>query len=218
MRANPMNATGPFRWIAGLALLLAGGFAVAGAGGTNVLEDSKPPCCRVLQPGAVFGARSLYQLESEWTSDVGRRLRLGVLAGRPQVVALFFTHCRYACPMIVKDMRRIEAALPDSVRPRVDFLLITLDPERDLPAVLQEYRRAQGLPVAHWSLLQGGAEDVREIAVLLGVNYRREADGQFAHSNLITLLNSKGEITHQMTGLNQDVAPFVRAVVDLEHP
>ena len=174
--------------------------------------NARPPCCRELKPGAVFTDRSLYQLDSEWTSDVGRQIKLGVFTGRPQVVALFFTHCEYACPIIVNDLKRIEAALTEKLRGQVDFLLISLDPERDTPAVLHRYRESRQLSVAHWSLLQGGAEDVRELAALLGVNYRKDARGQYAHSNVITLLNAKGEIVRQSTGLNQDVTSFVETI------
>jgi protein SCO1/2 len=143
---------------------------------------------------------------------VGRKIKLGVFEGKPQVVALFFTHCEYACPIIVNDLRRIEAALPPKIRDRVDFLLISIDTERDTPEVLRAYRESRKLPLAHWSLLHGGAEDVRELAALLGVNYRKDARGQYAHSNTITLLNARGEIVRQLNGLNQDVAPFVQTI------
>lgn len=175
-------------------------------------KEATPPCCRELQPDTVFSDRSIYLLESEWTSDVGRKIRLGVFAGRPQIVALFFTHCEYACPILVHDLTRIEAALPPDVRERVDFLLISIDTERDTPEVLRAFRKTRHLPVERWSLLHGGVDDVRELAALLGVNYRKDARGQFAHSNLITLLDSKGEIAGQLVGLNQEIAPFVETV------
>ena len=141
-----------------------------------------------------------------------RKIKLGVLAGRPQVLTLFFTHCEYACPIIVNDLKRIEAALPEKLRGQVDFLLVSLDPERDTPAVLHTYRESRQLSVAHWSLLRGGAEDVRELAALLGVNYRKDTRGQYAHSNVITLLNGKGEIVRQLIGLNQDIVSFVQTI------
>lgn len=188
----------------------------AGTSSTN-RASAKPPCCQELKPGAAYSDRSLYQLDSEWTSDVGRKIKLGVFEGRPQVVALFFTHCEYACPIIVNDLRRIEAALPQKLRDRVDFLLITIDTERDTPEVLHAYRESRKLPVAHWSLLHGGAEDVRELAALLGVNYRKDARGQYAHSNVLTLLNARGEIVRQLNGLNQDVAPIVQTIEKTLH-
>ncbi len=191
------------------AVLLA--FAV-NAAETNSPPKEKPPCCRVLAPSGRYTDRSLYQLDSTWTSDVGRDVKLGVLQGRVQVVAMFFTSCEFACPVIVNDLRRIQAALPEPLRDRVDFLLVSFDSKRDTPEALRAYRERQKLDAAHWTLLRGKPDDVRELAALLGVNYREDARGQFAHSNLITVLNPQGEIIHQQAGLNSDPAPTIAAI------
>ena len=39
-------------------------------------------------------------------------LKLTELRGRPQVVSMFFANCQFTCPVLVNDMKRIEAALP----------------------------------------------------------------------------------------------------------
>jgi len=171
-----------------------------------------PPCCRELEASTAFTDGSLYQLETEWTSDVGRKIQLGVLRGTPQIVILFFTHCEFTCPIILSDLRRIEMALPETVRDRVEFLLVSMDSERDTPSVLHEFRETHKLPVANWTLLRGEPDDVRELAALLGVNYKRDERGQFAHSNVITLLNAEGEIAYQEVGLNRNPTPLVGAV------
>ena len=174
--------------------------------------DETPPCCRVLKPGATIPDRSLYQLESTWTSDVGREINLGTLQGRPQVVAMVFTSCEFACPIIVNDMKRIAAALPANLRGKVNFTLISFDHERDTPEKLHTFRQRMILPVSNWTLLRGGADDVRELAALLGVNYRKDARGQYAHSNIITLLNSAGEVDFQQSGLNIDPSQMVEKI------
>jgi protein SCO1 len=134
------------------------------------------------------------------------------------VVALFFASCRYACPIIVNDMKRVEAALPPPLRARVGFTLVTFDSKRDTPAALAEYRRIRVLPPDRWTLLWGKPEDVLELAQVLGVRYKEEATGQFAHSNVITILNAQGEIVHQQIGLNQDIRETVRKVEQLATP
>ena len=63
-------------------------------------------------------------------------------------------------------------------------------------------------------MLRGSADDTLELAALLGVKYKRETSGQFAHSNLITVLNADGEIVHQQIGLNQDIAETVKRIVE----
>ncbi len=164
-----------------------------------------PPCCRVTLPAGPVSDRSLYQLESKWTSDVGREMTLGQLRGHAQVVGMFYTHCEYACPILVGQMKKLEAALPKSLQGKVDFLLISFDSERDTPAVLAQYRSKRGLGLEHWTLLHGGSDDVREVAALLGINYQSDARGHFAHSNTLTVLNAGGEIVWQQAGL--DTAP-----------
>lgn len=197
-----------------VAACLLGVAALLSAPALPAAEDAadKPPCCRRAEPVARPTDASLYLLDSEWTSDTGRRLRLGVLHGRPLLVALFFTTCEYACPVLVHDLKRIEEALPAEQRREVDFLLVSLDPERDTPEVLRAYRATKGLGKDHWTLLTGGAEDVRELAALLGVNYKRDARGQFAHSNLITLLNRDGEVAYRLAGLGQEPGGLLQAV------
>ncbi|HAB19605.1 MAG TPA: SCO family protein [Verrucomicrobiota bacterium] len=177
----------------------------------------RPPCCRSL-PGGQPAESSLYQLESVWTSDVGTRTRLGVFRGRPQIVALFFTHCEYACPILVSELKRLEQALPADLRERVDFLLISFDSARDTPAQLADYRRVHELDLAHWSLLRGEVDDVRELAALLGVNYRADARGQFAHSNVITVLDAEGSIARQFTGLKLPVDDVIKVLSGPKKP
>ena len=184
-------------------------FFVATAGAAS---DDKPPCCREPLVSGPATDKSLYQLDSVWTSDVGKEVKLGVLRGRPQVLALFFTSCEFACPIIVQDMKSIQEALPVELRKQVDFVLVTMDCERDSPAVLREYRRRQNLGTDHWTLLRGAPDDVRELAALLGVNYQKDARGQFSHSNVITVLNAEGEIVFRQTGLSQPPAGAVRQI------
>lgn len=174
-----------------------------------------PPCCRELKAGKAYTDRSLYNLDSLWFSDQGKQIHLGVLRGRPQVVAMFFTRCEFSCPVIVANLKQIEAALPPEVRAKTDFLLISFDAERETVDTLHAYRLRQKLPNEHWTLLKGKPEDVRELAALLGVNYREDERGQFAHSNTITLLNSEGEIINQQQGLNQPTTIMVDKITGL---
>ncbi len=184
----------------------------AGGNATNAL----PACCaKAESPTAPLSDRSLYQTGSSWTTDTGRQIALADLLGRPQVIALFFTSCQSACPLIVNDMMRIEAALGPKLRGRVGFTLVTFDPQRDTLAALAAYRATRKLSPKTWTLLRGQPDDVRELAVLLGVKYKEQANGQFAHSNAITLLNGDGEIVRQQIGLGQDIGPIVRELETL---
>jgi protein SCO1/2 len=174
---------------------------------------AKPTCCAEEKVAAVkpLTARSLYQLESTWTNDAGESVALSSLRGRPVIVAMFFAQCEYACPVIVADMQRLRAALPETLRNKAQLVLVTFDLERDTPAALRAFRERMTLD-AQWTLLRGEAAPVQELAMLLGVKFKRDARGQFAHSNLLTLLNAEGEIVHQHAGLNGDISTAAKAL------
>jgi protein SCO1/2 len=159
--------------------------------------------------------KSLYQVESKWTADGGQAIKLGDLAGKPQVVLMFFSKCVSACPILRNDLKRISAALTPEQRAQVGFTLVSFDTERDTPEVLAAYRQTWDLPAKNWTLLSGKPDDVLELALLLGVKYKKDAAGQFAHSNVVTVLDAKGEIVHQQTGLNEDISESVQTLVKL---
>ncbi|MDE0855781.1 MAG: hypothetical protein OSA97_15305, partial [Nevskia sp.] len=45
-----------------------------------------------------------------------------------------------------------------------------------------------------WMFASAGESDARKIAALLGISYRRQPDGGFDHSLLITLLDRQGRV------------------------
>lgn len=170
-----------------------------------------PPCCAVIAPDAPLSGRSIYQLDSIWTNDAGRVSRLAALRGRPVILAMFFSHCEYACPVLVQDLHRLRAQLPEAVRERAAIVLVSFDTVRDTPAALRAFRERMSLD-AGWTLLRGETDAVEDLAMLLGVKFKQDARGQFAHSNLITILNAEGEIVHQHAGLQGDISEAARAV------
>lgn len=184
--------------------------------GFRVAADEKPsPCCLVVdsaKPPRPAMDTSLYQLSSTWTGDDGRQSKLESLRGRPQVLALIFASCEFSCPILVHQMQGIEKSLPAELNGEVGFTLVSIDPERDTPEALRAFRERMRLAPEHWTLLRGTADDVRELAALLGVNYRRDARGQFAHTSLITVLNSEGEIVHQQAGTGGEIGPVLSAL------
>lgn len=176
-----------------------------------VVADKKS-CCAELPATGPVSARSLYQLDATWTDDRNQPVTLASLRGRPVVLAMFFASCEYACPVLTSDMQRLRALLPADVRETARFVLVSFDTARDTSAALNAYRTRSELD-ASWTLLRGDGAAVQDIAMLLGVKFKQDARGQFAHSNLITVLNPEGEIMHQRPGLQGDVSEAAQAVV-----
>ncbi len=194
-------------------ILLAGDAAHPSRASTLLPEKAatKDACCEAMA-GAPFSKDSIYQLDGKFTDDSGRTFTLGELHGRPVVLDLFFASCGYACPLTVSDMEAIAAKLPAELRARAVFVLVSFDSARDTPAALAAYRTQRALD-SSWILLHGSDDVVRELAALVGVKYKQEADGAFSHSNLLTILNPAGEIVHQRTGLKGGLDEATAALV-----
>ena len=157
---------------------------------------------------------SLDDLTSAWRDQAGDSLAFGDLRAPVRVLALVYTSCEATCPLIVADLKRVEASVPPARRADVRFVLVSLDPARDTPGRLAEWAASTRLDPARWSLLAGDADAVRELAATLGVRYQRQADGEMAHTNAITVLDAGGAIAHQQLGID-DADGTVAAVARL---
>ena len=157
---------------------------------------------------------SLYGLTGTWTDQGGKALQLASFAGRPVVVAMIYTSCRAACPLTVADMRAIEKKLDAATQSRVHFVLVSFDPARDAPAALQRLALEQGLDLGRWTLLTGTADDVRDLAAVLGMKIR-PVHGEFVHSSIITILDARGVIAKQTLGVREDPTVVAAMIKEL---
>jgi len=184
-----------------------------------VLAGDAPGCCP--RPSAAerasqdFSDASLFNTASLWENREKKKAPLSQLRGRPQIVAMVYTRCQFACPRIIADLKHIESQLSPDAAGEAEFTLVTIDPERDTVDAFNEYARKQNLDRKRWNFLRGEPADILELAALLGVKYKRLWDGEYSHSNIITLLNAEGEIVAQLEGLGADASDFVRAAETL---
>lgn len=84
------------------------------------------------------------------------------------VVQFFFVHCEGICPLSTGKMLALQEALGPRLGREVFFLSVTLDPERDTPAVLAEHAREIGAGPG-WTFLTGAAADIEALRRRLGV-------------------------------------------------
>ena len=137
-------------------------------------------------------ADSLYRLEAQFSDQDGRPFRLGERRGTPQLLAMFYTSCKYVCPLIVDSAKGVEHALTVQERKRLAILLVSMDPVRDDTAALKSVANKRKLDLARWTLARTEKAEVRKLAALLGVRYRALADGEFNHTSTLYLLDAQG--------------------------
>jgi len=161
-----------------------------------------------------LSGESVFQIESSWNDQDGNKFSLSALRGKISVVAMAYTSCQGACPIIISDMQKIEKDLKPSLLSQTHFILISFDSERDTPTQLKKFAKAHHLDPRHWTLLTGTPKSVRELAATLSIKYKKDADGDFSHSNVITVLDSEGIILHQQLGLRQNAQNSVESISD----
>ncbi|MGV3504042.1 MAG: SCO family protein [Adhaeribacter sp.] len=157
---------------------------------------------------------SLYQFTGKWEDQHGDSLQLSKFRGKIPVVAMVFTNCAYACGRIVGDIKNIEKQLPASKKEKVVFVLVSFDSERDSPEKLREFADKMELD-DRWTLLHGQEETVRELSMLLNVKYKKQPNGDFAHTNIVTLLDTEGLTAARLEGLGVDPKPLTQALAGL---
>ncbi len=162
----------------------------------------------------VSGQPSVYETGSVWQDQSARSLKLESFKGKIIVVSMVFTRCPYACPRTIADLKNIEKQLPDSKKKDVVFVLVSFDDVNDTPAQLRAFSKKMDAG-KNWVLLHGDAEAIRELAMVLNVKYKKQPNGMFSHSNIITLLDREGAISTQLEGLGTEASPLISAIKEL---
>ena len=157
---------------------------------------------------------SLYHLSSQWKTQEGEIVTLQDLKGEVQVLAMVYTTCQYACPRIVADLKDIESKLQlEGVNRDAHFVLVSIDPKVDTVGRLKKFAEDNGLNPAEWTLLNGEENGILELAALLGVKYKKTSASDYAHSNIITILNAEGEVAYQQVGLGSDPTQTIDVIL-----
>jgi protein SCO1 len=153
---------------------------------------------------------SIYQLHPALVDQDGRSFNLASMRGAPVIASMFYSSCEMVCPLIFETVAHTLQSLKPQVRNRIHVVMVTFDPARDTVPVLKETARKHACD-ARWSLVRGSDADVRRVAALLGVQYRRLPSGEFNHSTSIQLLDSEGRFVKRTGKLGEDDPDFIAA-------
>lgn len=174
-------------------------FALAGQAAT-----SKP----VALPGD-----SVLQINNTFTNQDGRDFKLSERRGKPQLVAMFYTSCKYICPLIIDSGKGVDNSLTPAERKNLSILLVSIDPARDTPEALMYIVKKRKLDTTRWTLSRTDEKGVRTLAALLGIRYRVLEDGEFNHTSALILLDAEGRVVARTETLGSKPDPQFLATV-----
>jgi len=149
------------------------------------------------------------------TSQDGKPVSLHDFRGKVVAIAFIYTSCTDVCPMLTANMTSVEEKLGPAFGSKVDFISITVDPDRDTPGVLKEYANNFGADPKGWVFLTGEAEAVRQVGLKYGVVSKKTADGDVDHNLLTSLVDDRGNLRVQYLGPNFDLEEFRGDLVSL---
>jgi len=156
---------------------------------------------------------SVLQINNTFTNQDGKNFKLSERRGKPQLIAMFYTSCRYICPLIIDSGKGVDNSLTPAERNNLSILLVSIDPKRDTPKALMYIVNKRKLDTKRWTLARTDEKGVRTLAALLGVRYRMLDDGEFNHTSALILLDAEGRILARTETLGSKPDPqFLVAV------
>lgn len=184
------------RWATILIVMAAAGWLAPGAGRAAAEGDRLPR----IGPAP----------EITLTTQDGGRLSLGELRGKVVAVTFIYATCADTCPILTAKMAGLQARLGPDFGPKVFFVSVTVDPERDTPAVLKQYAERHRTNPAGWAFLTGAPPEIREVARRYGVFYKRTPRGDVEHTFLTSLVDQSGVLRVQYMGIRFDPGEMLR--------
>ena len=149
------------------------------------------------------------------TNQVGKRIALKDLHGKVLAITFIFASCADTCPLLTAKMAGLQDRLGADFGPRVYFVSITVDPERDTPEVLKRYAEAHQANPAGWAFLTGAPAEIREVARRYGVFYKKTPRGDVDHTFLTSLVDPSGTLRVQYMGIRFDPDEMLRDLQSL---
>jgi len=149
------------------------------------------------------------------TDQNGKHVALKDLRGKVLAVTFIFASCADTCPLLTAKMAGLQDRLGADFGPRVYFVSITVDPERDTPQVLKRYAEAHRANPAGWTFLTGTPAEIREVAGRYGIFYKKTPRGDVDHSFLTSLVDRSGTLRVQYMGVRFDPDEMLRDLQSL---
>ena len=110
--------------------------------------------------------------------DTGAQVTEAALKGRPTVMYFGYTFCPEVCPTTLTDLTQwIQLLGPDA--DRLNYVFVTVDPERDTPKVMHDYVSAFDPRIRGFT---GTSDQIAKVASEYRVYYKRipTSDGGYA--------------------------------------
>ncbi|MDF2159201.1 SCO family protein [Algoriphagus sp. CAU 1675] len=143
--------------------------------------------------------------EFTFTNQEGNPVGRAQMEGKITIVDFFFTSCPSICPVMSKEMERVNDMFRDE--PMVQIMSISIDPEYDTTKILMDYANEHGAQAGKWDFLTGPKEETYQLARCGFVLPTLDGFGvpdDFVHSDKFVLIDELGRIRGYYSGTNRE--------------
>jgi len=124
------------------------------------------------------------------TDSTGQPFSSSALAGKVWVADFIYTNCPAECPMMSSTMHVVAKKLQGQNDVRI--VSISVDPERDTPAALNEFAKRYGGATEQWTFLTGSPQTVHTVAYT--TFHVGDVLGKIEHSTKFVVVDKRGVI------------------------
>lgn len=138
----------------------------------------------------------------------GEAVSLESTNGKARLVYFYFANCPDVCPPTTFLLSQVQEQLEKegTLGTKAELVSITFDPERDTPEVIKAFAERNFAQPKGWKFLRGDdGEQTLKLARDFGVSVVKTEDGNFAHKNIITLVDQDGQIRKWIDGSDEAV-------------
>lgn len=146
---------------------------------------------------------TIYHLVSDFnlTDQDGRQVTLKTFQGKILVVSFFFSNCPTVCTEVNRNIDSLaQGYLKNKL---IQFVSVTVDPDRDTPQALKNYSAKYGVSSSKWRFLTGDTSAIYNLARNgLLVNALKAGPGKndFIYSDKIMLIDADHRIRGYYSG------------------
>ena len=155
---------------------------------------------------------SVYHLQLGVEDQNGDLIQLDRYKGQPVLVTMFYASCPHVCPMLISTIKILESELTEEERDQLRVMTISIDPERDTAEKLLQTMTDHSIDAHRWSMVRPDHGDLRMIAGVFGIKYKKLPGGEFNHTTRIILLDRDGIQLANTEQIGRVDANFLEAV------
>lgn len=112
------------------------------------------------------------------------------------IVEFFFATCPTICPIMNKQLKKLVTET-DKYKKQIQFISFSIDPKKDPPSKLMEFKHRNGINAKNWTFLTGDEATTHTLGIKHFLTFAGRdslSAGGYAHSGSFTLVDKAGYV------------------------